>query len=135
MNAFFFCLWGVFYLLNVGLSFFTADTQLLKTALMILSVLSFVPGILLLGSGYIKKDRKLILVIRRICITVLSLTTVALVAFFLCAALASEAVANGVFIALAIVSAPMVSGQYWALGLFLWAGLLSATFLKIPDQR
>lgn len=135
MNIALFCLWGLLYLLNVGLGFLSGVTGFLKAALVILAVLCFVPGVLLLGNGYTRKDRKLILAVRRICIAVLSLTTVALVAFFLCAAFASESVVNGVFIFLSLVSAPMLSGQYWALSLFLWAGLLSATFLKIPDQK
>ena len=135
MNLFLFCLWGAFYFLNVGLGFLTADTQLLKTAFMILAVISFVPGVLLLGNGYIQKDRKLILTIRKICIAVLALTTAALVAFFLCVAFASQGVVDVVFVLLSLVSAPMISGQYWFLGLFLWACLLSATFLKNPNQK
>ena len=104
-------------------------------ALTILAVISFVPGVLLLGNGYIQKDRKLILTIRKICVTVLVLTTIALAAFLFCAAFASEAVVNVLFAVLALVSAPMLSGQYWILSLFLWACLLSATFLKISDRK
>ena len=135
MNLFLFCLWGVFYLLNAGLGFLNPDTQLLKTAFTFLAVLAFIPPALLLGNGYVTKNRKLILAIRKICVTVLVLTTIFLAAFFFSAALASEAVVNTIFVILTFVSAPMLSGQYWILSLFLWACLLSATFLKISDQK
>ena len=125
-----FCAWGALYLLNVGLGFLSGAAGLVKAALIVIALLSFVPGVLLLIRGYEQKNRKLILSVRRISIAVLGLTTVLLVAFFLCAAFASAAVVNVIFTLLALVSAPMLSGQYWILGLFLWACLLSATFLK-----
>lgn len=121
-----FCAWGALYLLNVGLGFLTGAAGLVKAALIVIALLSFVPGVMLLLRG----DRKITLTVRWISIAVLGLTTVLLVAFFLCAAFASMPVVNVVFTLLALVSAPMLSGQYWILGLFLWACLLSATFLK-----
>lgn len=121
-----FCAWGALYLLNVGLGFLTGAAGLVKAALIVIALLSFVPGVMLLLRG----DRKITLAIRWISIAVLGLTTILLVAFFLCAAFASTPVVNVVFTLLALVSAPMLSGQYWILGLFLWACLLSATFLK-----
>lgn len=121
-----FCAWGALYLLNVGLGFLTGAAGLVKAALIAIALLSFVPGALLLLRGH----RKITLAIRWISIAVLGLTTILLVAFFLCAAFASEAAVNVVFVLLGVVSAPMLSGQYWILGLFLWACLLSATFLK-----
>lgn len=131
MNVTLFCLWGVLYILNVGLGFIAGATGILKAALVVIAVLSFLPGALLLARG----ERKIVLVIRRICIAVLSLTTVCLVALFLCAAFASESVVDVVFFLLSLVSAPMFSGQYWIIGLFLWGCLLSATFIKIPNQK
>lgn len=126
-----FCAWGALYILNVGLGFLTGAAGILKAALIVLALLSFVPGVLLLRRG----DRRITLAVRWISIAVLGLTTVLLAAFFLCAAFASETAVNVVFILLSIVSAPMLSGQYWILGLFLWACLLSATFLKTPNQK
>lgn len=121
-----FCAWGALYLLNVGLGFLTGAAGLVKAALIVLALLSFVPGVMLLLRG----NRKITLTVRWISIAVLGLTTVLLVAFFLCAAFAPAPVVNVIFSLLALVSAPMLSGQYWILGLFLWACLLSATFLK-----
>ena len=135
MNMFLFCLWGAFYILNFGLSFLTANSVILKVAMMVLAVSSFVPGCLLLIRGYQNKNRKLVLSVRWICLTSLILTTIGLVAFFLCAAFASVAVFNVVSILLAIVSVPMFSSQIWVLSLSLWALLLSATFLKTENRK
>lgn len=134
MNIALFCAWGALYILNVGLGFLAGATGLVKAALIVLALMSFVPGGLLLVRGYCHKNRRLILSVRWVSIAVLALTTVFLAVFFLCAAFASEATVNVVFILLGVVSAPMLSGQYWILGLFLWACLLSATFLK-TNQR
>ncbi|MBR5529787.1 MAG: hypothetical protein IKU57_04865 [Oscillospiraceae bacterium] len=130
MTLFLSCAWGALYILCAGLGFLVSPSGPLKFAVILLSVLCFVPGALLLWEGCRTKNRKIILSVRWVCIVSLALTTLFLVAFFLCAAFASETVVNGVFIALAIVSAPMFSGQYWVISLALWGGLLSATFLK-----
>ncbi len=130
MTAGLFCAWGALYLLTVGLGFLTGVTGLLKGALAAIALVFFVPGALLLWKGYEENNRRLIVSIRWICAMVLALTTCFLLAFFLCAAFASEAVVNVVFVLLSLVSAPMLCGQYWFLGLFGWACLLFAAFLK-----
>ena len=124
------CAWGVLYILCAALGFVANPAGGLKFALVLLSVLSFVPGAILLAEGYRRKCRKTVMVVRWVCLASLVLTVVFLVAFFLCAAFASEAAVNAVFAVLSIVSAPMMSSQYWVLSLFLWGCLLSATFLK-----
>jgi len=35
---------------------------------------------------------------------------------------------------LALVSAPMLCGQYWSISLFLWACLLFGTLIKFPGD-
>lgn len=136
MNVTLFCLWGALYILNVGLGFLNGAAGFLKAALVVIAVLSFLPGALLLGNGISTGNRKLVLAVRWICAVSLILTTLFLVIFFLCAAFASETVVNVVFILLSLVSAPMLSGQYWIISLFLWGCLFSATFLKkTPDRK
>ena len=124
------CAWGILYILCAALGFLVNPTGGVKVALVILSVLTFVPGAMLLAEGYRRKCRKTIMAVRWISFASLFLTVIFLVAFFLCAAFASEAAVNAVFVILAIVSTPMISSQYWVLSLFLWGCLLSATFLK-----
>lgn len=124
------CAWGALYILCAALGFLVSPSGLLKAALVLFSIVFFVPGALLLTEGFKKGNRRLVLAIRWICIISLLLTTVLVLVFFACAALASEAVVNGVFVALTLLSAPMISSQYWILSIFLWACLLSATFLK-----
>ena len=124
------CAWGVLYILCAALGFLADPTGGLKFALVLLSVLSFVPGGMLLAEGYRKNCRKTVMAVRWVCLASLVLTVIFLVAFFLCAAFGSEAAVDEVFTVLTLVSTPMMCSQYWALSLFLWGCLLSATFLK-----
>ena len=124
------CAWGVLYILCAALGFMENPTGALKFALILLSVLCFVPGGMLLGEGYRKECRKTVLAVRWVCVISLVLTVVFLVVFFLCAAFAAETTVNAVFTLLSLVSTPMMCAQYWVLSLFLWGCLLSATFLK-----
>lgn len=135
MNTLLFCLWGAFYILNVGLGFISATNIIVKIAMIIVALATFVPGVLLLIQGFQKKNRKLIRTIRWISLGSLGLTTLCLVALLLCTAFAAQTAALIVSILLCIVSAPMFSGQYWIISLFAWAALLSATFLKTPDRK
>lgn len=124
------CVWGALYILCAALGFVTNATGGLKFALVLLSVLCFLPGAMLLAEGYRKGNRKTVMAVRWICLASLVLTVVLLVVFFLCAAFASEAVVDAVFVLLSLFSTPMMCAQYWVLSLFLWGCLLSATFLK-----
>ena len=48
---------------------------------------------------------------------------------------AAETTNKLLHVLLALVSAPMLCGQYWAMSLFLWACLLFATFIKQPKEK
>lgn len=124
------CTWGILSILCAALGFLVNPTGGLKFAMVLLSVLCFVPGAMLLAEGYRLSSRKTVLTVRWICLASLLLTVLFLVAFFLCAAFASETAVDIVFVILSVVSTPMMCGQYWVLSLFLWGCLLSATFLK-----
>ena len=124
------CVWGALYILCTALGFLVSPSGVLKFTLVLLSILFYVPGVLLLSEGYRNNNRKLVLAVRWICIGSLVLTTVLLVAFFLCAAFASATAVDVFFVLLGLFSVPMFSSQYWALSLVLWGCLLSGTFLK-----
>ena len=130
MNKWLYCGWGIMYIVSVALSLIQNATGAAKLALLIFSVLFFVPGFLLLYNNIRSGNRKGVLLIRFISLASLVLTLVCLVVFFLFAGYGNEAAVNVTYEVLAIVSAPMLCSQYWAVSLFLWACLLFSTFFK-----
>lgn len=126
-------IWGVMAVLCIGLGTLEATELLLQIPLILIAVMFFVPGGILLYDAVEAGNRKGILRIRWICISSLALTLVGTLAFLLTAARGAAA-ADWLYDVLIVVSCPMVCGQYWLISLFLWASLLSATFLK-PHQK
>lgn len=129
-----YAVWGCFYILCVGLGFIPDPVGLGKVLLVLISVLFFVPGFLLLQDAVQTKAPKQLLRLRLVCAASLILTFAALVTSFLTAP-AGEKVGSLVHELLALVSAPMLCSQYWALSLFLWACLFMATIVKRPKNR
>ena len=127
-------LWGCLFVLCVGLGTIQVTDTLVKTALLLISVVFFVPGAILLYDAKTTGDRKGILTIRWISITSLTLTLGALLAFLLTSSRGSGA-ADVLYEVLILVSSPMICSQYWMVSLFLWGCLLSATFVKIPRDQ
>ena len=76
------------------------------------------------GHGGREKDRR---IVRLLAIGSLVLTTALMLAIIVTVP-CGEAVGDTLHVVLAIVSAPMVCSNYYALSLFLWACLLFATF-------
>lgn len=130
MNKILYATWGGLYILCVGLGLLESATGVMKAALVVISLVFFVPGGLLLYRAHSAGDRKGILRIRWICVASLGLTTLALMVLIVCAAFLSETGVNVAYDVLALVSAPMLCGQYRIMSLFLWGCLLSATFFK-----
>lgn len=127
-------IWAFLYILCVGLGTFEVSSILVQVALIAVKVVFFIPGVMLLADAVSRQDRKGILRIRWISIISLSLTLVALVAFFLAAAKQAPA-ADVLYEVLIFVSAPMACGQYWFISLFLWGCLLSASFHKAARRK
>lgn len=127
-------LWGCLFVLCVGLGTIQVTDTLVKTALLLIGVVFFVPGAILLYDAKTTGDRKGILTIRWISITSLTLTLGALLAFLLTSSRGIEA-ADVLFEVLILVSSPMICSQYWLVSLFLWSCLLSATFIKTPRDQ
>ena len=126
--------WGALYILCAGLGFIENANGFGKVLLVVLAIVFFVPGAMLLYEGIRQKDRKKVLRIRYISAIVLGLTLVTLIANFF-SVLASEAVGEALYDLLVLVSAPMVCGQFWIIGLFLWACLLMASFHKAVRKK
>ena len=125
-----YAIWACFYILCVGLGTLTQITPAGKVALVILSLLFFLPGALLLKEALDTHSRAGLLRIRVICLTSLILTLFLLVAN-IASANASPEVGAILYDLLLLVSAPMICAQYWVLSLFCWACLLIASFPKL----
>ncbi len=122
--------WGAMFILCAGLGFIPEPAGLLRSLMILLAVLFFAPPAALLYFAIRQKDRACITLVRNISAASLGLTVAAIVLNFLCF-MAPEAVGNVLYAALVIISAPMVCGQYWVLGLFGWAALLMITLSQL----
>ena len=129
-----FALWGGLFVLCAALGFVNTASTALQVLMTVLSIAFFLPGALLLRLSKETGNREIALLVRNLSAASLILTAVLLIANFL-SALAPKLLGDILHSMLIVVSAPMISGQYWFLGLFLWACLLSATFLKNPNQK
>lgn len=95
-------------------------------ALLVLSLLFFVPPALLLVDAYRFKEQKTLLLLRWISGLSLALTLVFLV-INVVSALGSEALGTAMYYILVLVSVPMICSQRWFFILFLWACVFFAT--------
>ena len=125
--------WGIFYIICAGLGFIPEPEGAVRIFLTVISVLFFVPPAILLYDAFSGRDRKTILLIRRLSALSLGVTLVLLIANFL-AALTSEWLGTMLLVLLAICSAPMFCSNYWILSLFLWAVLLVSSMQKWKEK-
>lgn len=125
--------WGIFYIICAGLGFIPEPEGVARIFLTVISVLFFVPPAILLYDAFSGRDRKTILLIRRLSALSLGVTLVLLIANFL-AALTSEWLGTVLHVLLAICSAPMFCSNYWILSLFLWAVLLVSSMQKWKEK-
>lgn len=125
--------WGIFYIICAGLGFIPEPEGVVRIFLTVISVLFFVPPAILLYDAFSGRDRKTILLIRRLSALSLGVTLVLLIANFL-AALTSEWLGTVLHVLLAICSAPMFCSNYWILSLFLWAVLLVSSMQKWKEK-
>ena len=119
--------WLCLYILCVGLGVMASAAEGFGKVMMVLTALIFyIPGICLLVMGM--NDKKVLRRLRAVSIVSLVLTLAALVGYFMTGN-------NTMFELLAVVSAPMLCGQYWALSLFCWAALMMATIPGVIIPR
>ncbi len=119
--------WACLYAICAALGFVNEPTATQSAAMLILSLLFFVPGFWLVIDGSRQQDKTLLRIIRGISIGSLSITTVLLVTINLTAPNATETLSNTFQALLILFSVPMLPSGIWALSLFLWAFLLFAT--------
>ena len=134
MNKWLYSGWGVMYIASVALGLIQEPTGIAKIALLIFSVMFFVPGFLLLYNHLRSGNRAGVILIRWISLASLVLTLICLILFFLFAGFDNETAVNVTYEVLSLVSAPMLCSRYWVVSLFLWACLLFTTFQKKPTK-
>lgn len=124
-------IWAILYALCAALGHITEPTDIQSVSLTLMSLVFFIPGIILLVGALRTKDGKTLLQLRWISALSLGSTLIFMVANVM-SALGSEAVGNALYEILIFVSVPMICSQYWFLSLFLWACLLFAT---LPGRK
>lgn len=125
-----FIIWICLYALCVAFGFVTQRETALQVLFTILGLGFFVPGFMLLYSGYKHHDEPLLKQLRLISGLSLLLTMLTLIATILCVG-AGNTVGVILNIVLNVVSAPMFCIYLQGLAPFLWACLLIASFPKI----
>ena len=123
--------WVCLYALCAALGHVAEPAAVQAVALTLMSLIFFIPAIILLVDALRAKDKKALLQLRWISALSLGLTLLLLVANVL-SAMSTEAVGNVLYEILIFVSVPMVCSQHWLLSLFLWACLLFAT---LPGRK
>ena len=131
-NRWLYAAWGGMFVLCALLGLLSQVTGAAATVRTVLGLLFFVPGGLLLARG-LQGERRTLRILRLISGLSLGLTLIALVANFL-TVLSPDPVAKAMHILLGIVSAPMLCIGHWAWSMFLWACLLTASFVKLPEK-
>ena len=116
--------WGVLYLITAALGFIPEADGLAAAGMTLLSVLFFVPGVILLYRG--EKKRVLILSIVSLALTVLFLL------LNVWSVGMSQDMGDFLYWTLCVVSAPMFCSRFWILSLFGWACLLMGSLMKLP---
>ena len=127
-------IWGVLYIFCGLLGFIREPNGFLTAMLVLLTVGFFIPGAVLLYRGYREQNPGKIKIIRNISLIWLAMTLGLLVANFYTAG-STEFTGDLLYGFLVILSAPMYCGQFWVLGLFLWACLLMASLSCLKKRK
>ena len=130
VTAVLYVLWVFFYLICGFLGLIQPEGIMQTAAMVVVSLLFFVPPAVLLARAIRKDDRKTMLRLRMISILSLSLTLFFFVLNILAVG-ATESTGNALYYILNFVSVPMVCSRFYVLSMFLWACLFIASLPKI----
>ena len=125
--------WGFLSALCAGLGFIPSAQGFGKAVLVLLALAYFLPGAMLLVRYIRRGDRKAVGRIRWISLASLGLTLLLLVLNLL-SVNAAQGLGDFLYALLALVSVPMLCGQFWWLSIFLWGALLTASLLYAPKK-
>lgn len=120
-------LWGILYIICAGLGFIPEPEGGVRVLLLVIALLFFLPPAMVLRDAIRCGDQKTIRLIRLLSAASLGITLLLIILSILTAA-SGEAVGSVLNVLLVVLSAPMFCSNYWALSLFLWAALLTASF-------
>ena len=122
-NKSLYSLWGVLFIICAALGFIPVPSGAVQAVFTILSVLFFLPPVVLLYRAGKAGDRSAALLIRNLSLASLGLTLLVLI-LSVVSAIQSEFLGNFLHGILVIISTPMICSGYWVLSLFLWACIL-----------
>ena len=120
-------LWGILYIICAGLGFIPEPEGGVRVLLLMISLVFFVPPAIVLYDAIRCGDQKTVRLIRLLSAASLGITLLLIILSILTAA-SGDAVGSVLNVLLVVLSAPMFCSNYWALSLFLWAALLTASF-------
>ena len=129
-KKFLYTLWAGLFILCACCGFIPRTEGVLPLLFTIVSLLFFLPAGLLLWDAGKQRDLHTLKLIRNLSSLSLGLTLVLLVLNFL-TAMGSEFLGQVLHYTLVIVSSPMICSGHWAMSLFLWACLLTASVRQL----
>ena len=122
-NKSLYSLWGVLFIICAVLGFIPVPSDAVQAVFTALSVLFFLPPVVLLYRAGKESDRSTPQLIRNLSLASLGLTLMVLI-LRVVTAVQSEFLGDFLHGILVIVSAPMICSGYWVLSLFLWSCVL-----------
>ena len=122
--------WACLFVMCVGFGTIVQRSVAGHIILMLLSLIFFVPGIILVYDGLKNDNKKMLRRVRIISLTSLFLTLSTIILNILLVR-ASEAVGNALNDILIVVSAPMFCCYWRGIGPFLWACLFISSFPRM----
>lgn len=125
-------LWAGLFIVCAGLGFIPEPEGTVQILLTLLSLLFFLPPSLLLYDAKRNCDTAATQLIRNLSALSLGLTMVLLILNFL-TVLSSETMGHLLHYVLIIVSCPMICCGHWAMSLFLWSCLLTASIQQLQQ--
>ena len=129
-KKFLYALWAGLFILCACCGFIPRTEGVLPLLFTIVSLLVFLPAGVLLWDAGKQRDLHTLKLIRNLSALSLGLTLVLLVLNFL-TAMGSEFLGQVLHYTLVIVSSPMICSGNWAMSLFLWACLLTASVRQL----
>lgn len=123
-------LWAGLFIVCAGLGFIPEPEGAVRIVLTVLSLVFFLPPALLLYDAGTRRDKSVVQLIRNLAVLSLGLTLVMLILNFL-TVLSSQALGQILHSILTIVSTPMICSGHWAMSLFLWSCLLTASLKQL----
>lgn len=131
--------WLGMYLLCVALGMVQGATGAATIALMLISILFFLPPALLVYNELLSTRKRILKRIRWICVASLLLTTISLttefaIAYLYVGGIVSPVAMNISHLITLLVSAPLYCSQTYYVSIFLWACLLFSTFIRLPHH-